>query len=126
VAKEVDLRGGTDYAKIAEKLREYTEDSTKGETQDDYATILDWDTRVWSSKTLILTNTGTESLDYEFYVRSKFDGKDYLETSGSLSAGDIAKIGLNMFYSRVSVRVKSSTAGSPTTYQLDYNARILM
>jgi len=126
VAKEVDLRGGTDYAKIAEKLRGYTEDSTSGETTDSYATILDWDTRIWSSKTLILTNTGTESLDYECYVRSKLDGKDYLETSGSLASGDIAKIGLNMFYSRVQVKVKSSTAGSPTTYRLDYNARILM
>jgi len=126
VAKEVDLRGGTDYAKIAEKLRGYTEDTVSGETTDSYDTILDWDTRGWSSKTLILSNTGTESLDYECYVRSKLDGKDYLETSGSLAAGDIAKIGLNMFYSRVQVRVKSSTSGSPTTYQLDYNARILM
>ncbi|AQQ75537.1 hypothetical protein JDFR1000234_62 [uncultured archaeal virus] len=108
------------------KMVRHEEGTQTGNTADTYSNILDWDTRVLSSKTLILANTGANSLDYQVITRAAYNGTDFVETSGSLAAGDTIKIVLNSYYARVIVKVKSTTAGSATSYQLDYCARGVM
>ena len=93
-----------------------------GTTTDSYADALVWSTAYYFlHKTIIIKNThASNSLDYRVYVRAKSDGADYLETSGTLAAGDVVKIVLNNWYNVVKVQVKSTTAGAAATYRIDY------
>ena len=93
-----------------------------GTTTDDWVNAVDWtDAQKFTLKTILIKNTGdTNSMDYKIIVQAYDGGIEWEETSGSLAAGDVAKIHLNNHYSRVVVQVKSSTAGSPTDYRIDY------
>jgi len=46
------------------------------------------------------------------------DAEEITETT--LPAGDMARIALNNAYARITLSLKSATAGSPATYQLDH------
>lgn len=93
-----------------------------GTTTDSWANALEWTGAMnYLHKTIIIKNTGdTNSMDYKVIIKAHATGSEYEETSGTLAAGDVAKIVLNNHYAHVIVQVKSSTAGSPTDYRIDY------
>jgi hypothetical protein len=93
-----------------------------GTTTDSYTNALDWACHGFNNKTILLKNTHTSnSLKYKVLVYAYSGGIEYEEVSETtLAAGDIAKIVLNYAYDVVKVQVKSATAGSAATYQLDY------
>jgi len=93
-----------------------------GTTTDSWLNALDWgDAQKYTLKTILIKNTGdTNAMDYKVIVQAYDGGIEYEETSGTLNPGDIVKITLNNWYSRVIVQVKSSTAGNATTYRIDY------
>jgi len=96
--------------------------SVTGTTTDSYTDALIWGgVRKYLHKTILIKNTGSSnSMDYRVLVEAHSGGLQYEETSGTLGPGDIVKIVLNNHYSRIIVQVKSSTAGAPTEYQIDY------
>ena len=95
--------------------------SYSGTTTDNWVNAVDWtDAKKFLHKTILIKNTGdTNSMDYKVLVYVVDGGLSYEETSGTLGPGDIVKITLNNWYSRVVIQVKSSTAGASTTYQID-------
>ena len=99
----------------------YWSGSYGGTTTDSYTNALDWsDADKFLHKTILIKNTGdTNNMDYKVLVYVVDGGIAYEETSGTLAPGDVAKIVLNNWYSRVVVQVKSSTAGASTSYQVD-------
>lgn len=94
-------------------------DTTSGSTSSDYADALDWKCLLYQKKTIILENTGSNSLKYKVLTYSYIDGNEYEEVAETtLPAGDIAKVVLNYTYSQVVVQVKS---GTHTTYRIDWS-----
>ena len=66
-----------------------------------------------------LKNSGaTNSLDYQVLSYADYEGTvPYTEVSGTLAAGDMVQIALTTKkVARLKVQVKSTTAGSATTY----------
>jgi hypothetical protein len=96
-----------------------------GITIDAYANALAWLTRGMGRKTIVLTNNSALGNSLTFQVLAS---ADYLLgmpaeviAPAPVVAGDIALITLNNAYDLVIVQVKSTVAGNPATYQLDYN-----
>jgi len=98
----------------------------EGVTTDDYKTALDWDTRGLNKKTIVLKNTGSNSLDFTVDTYANESGVAYMEIpETTLSAGDVYKIVLNDVYARVVVSVKSTVSGSSTNYEIDWFGRMI-
>jgi len=105
----------------------YTEASVSGATTDAWADALDVDTRGMKSMSLVVANThGLNSLDYRYRVRYADYAGGVDEESpdmpgiATLAAGDWGNDTLLKGYSRVKVQVKSTLAGTPATYTIDY------
>ena len=95
-----------------------------GTTTDAYATILTWDTSGMDKKELILKNTGTNSLNLTVIERAYKDGNDYkVRDDVSVAAGDVDRSVIENYVQQVVVQVKSTTAGSATTFTLNYNGQ---
>lgn len=91
-----------------------------GTTTDSYVEALEVDSRFASDSTFVITNTGgANSLDYDVLVYSNHaSGKPFTTTSGTISHSDEDEVIL-VRHSKIVVRVKSSSAGNHTTYQID-------
>lgn len=110
---------------MVEQARLYIEEYDTGETTDSYADALDWDTRGFGEKTIILSNThSSNSLKYKVLVRAEYGSGQDIEkvTETTLVAGDKNGIVLNDAYARVKVQVKAATPGNQATWQCDYVA----
>ena len=94
--------------------------SGTGTSTDAGVLALDWDCGNIHYKTLLLENThGANDIDYSVAVYAEYNGRAHVETSGTLTPGDTARIALNNFYARVVVTVSSTVGGSHGTYQID-------
>lgn len=95
-------------------------DTTSGGTSSSYVSALDWKCLLYQKKTIILKNTGSNSLKYKVLTYAYIDGSDYEEVAETtLVAGDTAEIILSYTYAQVVIQVKD--AGTHTTYRIDYS-----
>jgi len=97
----------------------------EGSTTDDWATVFDEYCGDFSTKIILLKNTGANSLDYE--IIGDFDDlgeNDVSVTSGSLASGDVLIAEITRNYYKLKLRVKSTTAGSSTSYVAKINFQV--
>lgn len=105
------------------KNNSYTEGSTSGTTTNSYVDVLTLDLKEKPVATIHIKNTGsTNSIDYELLSYAYSSGSvSSSETSGTLSPGDVASLNISdKLYAKVSVQVKSTTAGSASDYLIEY------
>jgi len=101
--------------------------SVSGTTTDAYVSALDWRSCAgWNSKSIVVANTGdTNSMTYKAYLYTLIDSDYYYLYSDlgqeefDVVADDSDILHFNYAYDRVIVLVKSTSAGSATTYKLD-------
>jgi len=109
-------------AYVIRRARHSISDANKGSTGDTYADALDWRCRELGMKTIIIGNTGSNSLHYKILVRAEYEeGQDVEDVAETTLAAGSSAIWYYAGYAlaRIKVQVKSATAGSPTTYQID-------
>jgi hypothetical protein len=118
---ELELGGLTEYA--------------TGTTGNAYASVLKWPCIGIGKKTIVVENTGSESMTLRVYSRAYPGGIDlpaaiYNDEAGdpvytrALEAGDIQPLRFNNAYAELEVQLKSTVEETPTTYQVDYNGVI--
>lgn len=99
------------------------EDQITGTTTDAYATAVSIDTRRVKKLALTIQNTGANSLNVQLLSRTYFGGLiDYTEfTDVTITAGNSLRYFEVNFPAEMIVQVKSTAAGFPTTYQIEYS-----
>ena len=105
----------------------HTEASVSGATVDAYADAVDVDTRGMKSFSAEMQNTDVaNSLDYRIRVRvanyAAGADEEIPEAPGeeTLTFGTKGLVTLLKSYSRVKIQVKSTLAGTPANYTIDY------
>lgn len=116
-----------DLAAAADTKVSYTEDTASGATVNAYADALDIDTRGTKSFSAVVKNTdGANSLDWRLRARpsnySAGADEEIPECPGeeTLAAGEKGLVELIKSYSRIKIQVKSTLAGTPADYTIDY------
>ncbi len=107
---------------IANNVPDGISEFVLGTTADAYAYGLKWICLGMASKTIFLKNTDiANALKYKVLTLAYHNGIEYEEVAEtSLAVGDIAQINMGYPYACVKVMVKSSLAGTPADYEIDY------
>jgi len=115
------------YDPAVEEMVKYTEDSVDGTTENAYTDALDVDIRGMKSFSAVVKNTdGANSLDWRLRARpsnySTGVDEEIPECPGeeTLAFGTKGLAELIKSYSRLKIQVKSTLAGTPATYTIDY------
>ena len=107
---------------IANNVPDGLSDFLTGITTNDYAYGLKWICLGVASKSIFLKNTDVaNALKYKVLTLAYHNGIEYEEVAETaLPVGDTAHINLGYPYACVKVQVKSSLAGTPAEYEIDY------
>ena len=91
-----------------------------GSTTDNWQEVLRWACMYINKKTIIVSNTGSNSMDVQINVTAHADSVEHIKYNTTIDAGKSSEFILNDAYAQIIIKTKSTTSGSPTTFVIDY------
>jgi hypothetical protein len=96
--------------------------SDTGTTTNAFVSVMEWICLGYDKKTILIYNSGANSLTYKITVYAYNDSTIGYDFVGStvLTTLSTSITDLHKTYAKIIVQVKSTVTSTPTTYQIDY------